>query len=83
MSNNLKPFLSRLAAPAGIEVALLTGRERGKPREALLAQIGALLMAMRVRGETVPELTGAVRAMRARMTRLRHLRGNRCLRHRR
>jgi ATP-dependent DNA helicase RecG len=29
--------LSRLAAPAGIEVALLTGRERGKPREALIA----------------------------------------------
>ena len=36
--------------------------------EATPAQIGALLMAMRVRGETVPELTGAVRAMRARMT---------------
>ena len=36
--------------------------------EATPAQIGALLMAMRVRGETVPEITGAVRAMRARMT---------------
>ena len=35
--------------------------------EATPAQIGGLLMAMRVRGETVPELTGAVRAMRARM----------------
>ncbi|WP_456307243.1 anthranilate phosphoribosyltransferase [Paeniroseomonas aquatica] len=35
--------------------------------EATPAQIAALLMAMRVRGETVPELTGAVRAMRARM----------------
>jgi len=33
--------LSRLAAPAGIEVALLTGRERGKPREALLAGLAA------------------------------------------
>ena len=33
--------LSRLAAPAGIEVALLTGRERGKPREALIAGIAA------------------------------------------
>jgi anthranilate phosphoribosyltransferase len=30
------------------------------------AQIGALLMAMRVRGETVDEITGAARAMRAR-----------------
>lgn len=36
--------------------------------DATPAQIGALLMAMRVRGETVPEITGAVRAMRARMT---------------
>ncbi len=36
--------------------------------EATPAQIGALLMAMRIRGETVPEITGAVRAMRARMS---------------
>ena len=35
--------------------------------QATSAQIAGLLMAMRVRGETVPELTGAVRAMRARM----------------
>jgi len=35
--------------------------------EATPAQIAALLMAMRVRGETVAEMTGAVRAMRARM----------------
>jgi len=33
--------LQRLAAPAGIEVALLTGRERGKPREALLAALAS------------------------------------------
>lgn len=31
------------------------------------AQIAALVMALRVRGETVPELLGAARAMRARM----------------
>ena len=36
--------------------------------EATPAQIGALLMAMRLRGETVAEITGAVRAMRNRMT---------------
>ena len=36
--------------------------------EATPAQIGGLLMAMRVRGETVAELTGAVRALRNRMT---------------
>ena len=35
--------------------------------EATPAQIAGLLMAMRLRGETVPEITGAARAMRARM----------------
>jgi anthranilate phosphoribosyltransferase len=34
------------------------------------AQIGGFLMALRVRGETVEEITGAVRAMRAKMTRI-------------
>ncbi len=69
MSNNLKPILARLAAgetlpAADAEIAfdiIMSG-------EATPAQIGGLLMAMRVRGETVAELTGAVRAMRARMT---------------
>lgn len=69
MSNNLKPVLARLAAgehladtdaEAAFDV-IMSG-------EATPAQIGALLMAMRVRGETVAEITGAVRAMRARMT---------------
>jgi ATP-dependent DNA helicase RecG len=31
--------LQRLAAPARVEVALLTGRERGRPRDALLASL--------------------------------------------
>ncbi len=35
--------------------------------EATPAQIGGLLMAMRVRGETVEEITGAVEVMRAKM----------------
>jgi anthranilate phosphoribosyltransferase len=69
MSTNLKPFLARLAAgetlsdgqaEAAFDV-IMSG-------EATPAQIGALLMAMRVRGETVAEITGAVRAMRNRMT---------------
>ena len=34
------------------------------------AQIGAFLMALRLRGETVEEIAGAVAAMRARMTRV-------------
>jgi anthranilate phosphoribosyltransferase len=68
MSSNLKPVLARLAAGETLsedesEAAfgiIMSG-------EATPAQIAGLLMAMRVRGETVPELTGAVRAMRARM----------------
>src|SRR6195952_4148623 len=69
MSANLKPFIARLAAgetmtddqaEAAFDI-IMSG-------EATPAQIGALLMAMRLRGETVAEITGAVRAMRARMT---------------
>src|SRR5882757_2244742 len=69
MSTNLKSTLARLAAgetltddqaEAAFDV-IMAG-------EATPAQIGALLMAMRIRGETVAEITGAVRAMRARMT---------------
>src|ERR1700744_6599409 len=69
MSANLKPALARLAsgvtltdAPAEAAFGVMMSGE------ATPAQIGALLMAMRLRGETVAEITGAVRAMRARMT---------------
>jgi anthranilate phosphoribosyltransferase len=68
VSSNLKPVLARLAAGEALDEAeaehafdiIMDG-------EATPAQIAGLLMAMRVRGETVAELTGAVRAMRARM----------------
>ena len=69
MQQDLKPTLARLAAGETLSAdeaeAAFTVIMSG---EATPAQIGALLMAMRVRGETVPEITGAVRAMRARMT---------------
>jgi anthranilate phosphoribosyltransferase len=38
--------------------------------EATPAQVGGLLMALRVRGETVDEITGAVETMREKMTRV-------------
>src|SRR4030081_3894098 len=69
MSQDLKPTLARLAGGEELSAdeaeAAFTVIMSG---EATPAQIGALLMAMRIRGETVPEITGAVRAMRARMT---------------
>jgi len=65
---NLKPVIARLARGETLtddesEAAfglIMSG-------EATPAQIAGLLMMMRLRGETVAELTGAVRAMRARM----------------
>jgi anthranilate phosphoribosyltransferase len=66
---SLKPILARLALGE-----TLTEREAEDAfgilmeGEATPAQIAGMLMAMRVRGETVAEMTGAVRAMRARMT---------------
>jgi anthranilate phosphoribosyltransferase len=69
MSQDLKSTLRKLASGESLSAdeaeAAFTIIMSG---EATPAQIGALLMAMRVRGETVPEITGAVRAMRARMT---------------
>ncbi len=71
MSINLRPVLARLAdgnsltedeAEAAFDT-LMSG-------EATPAQIGGLLMAMRVRRETVAEITGAVRALRSRMARV-------------
>ena len=69
MSRSLKPALAQLATGATLsEAEAESAFETIMEGEATPAQIGALLMAMRVRGETVAELTGAVRAMRARMT---------------
>ena len=66
---DLKPVLGRLAQgetlsadEAEAAFTLIMGGD------ATPAQIGALLMAMRLRGETVAEITGATRAMRKRMT---------------
>jgi anthranilate phosphoribosyltransferase len=54
--------LTREEATAAFEI-IMSG-------EATPAQIGAFLMALRVRGETVDEIAGAVEVMRAKMTRV-------------
>jgi len=62
----LKPYLARIAAGER-----LTAEDSAQAfdiimsGEATAAQIGAFLMGLRVRGETVDEITGAVRVMRA------------------
>jgi anthranilate phosphoribosyltransferase/anthranilate synthase/phosphoribosyltransferase len=69
--SSLKPHLARVGAGAALGVdeaedafaAIMDG-------DATQAQIAALLAALHVRGETVAELLGATRAMRARMTRV-------------
>ena len=71
MSGSLKPVLARLGKGETLSAAeseaafgvVMDG-------QATPAQIGGMLMAMRARGETVAELTGAVTAMRQRMTRI-------------
>lgn len=67
--DDMKPFLAKVADGASLsreEAAtafdiIMTGR-------ATPSQIGAFLMALRVRGETVDEITGAVAQMREKMT---------------
>ena len=66
--SNLKPHLQKVATGAALSRAeaedafniIMSG-------EATPSQIGALLMALRLRGETVDEIAGAVTVMRAKM----------------
>ena len=62
---NLKPIIAELALGKTLDVEqariafdiMMSG-------DATPAQMGGLLMALRVRGETISEITGAARAMR-------------------
>jgi len=67
-ARSLKPALARVAA--GARLSQDEAREAVDvimAGEATPAQIGAFLMGLRVRGETVDEIAGAAQAMRSRM----------------
>ncbi|MBI1179603.1 MAG: anthranilate phosphoribosyltransferase [Alphaproteobacteria bacterium] len=69
--SGIKPFIAKVATGAS-----LTEDEAEAVFQAMMegaatpAQMGGLLMAMRVRGETVAEITGGARAMRAKALRV-------------
>ena len=69
--DNLKSILGKVATGATLSseeaAAAFDSMMSG---EATPSQMGGLLMALRVRGETVDEITGAVTAMRAKMLRV-------------
>ncbi len=69
MTGDLRPTLALLASGATLTAEQTeTAFDMMLAGEAPPAQVGGLLMAMRLRGETVEQITGAARAMRARMT---------------
>src|ERR1700748_1947041 len=69
--DNIKPIIAKVATGA-----TLTREESASAFDAVMSgeatpsQMGGLLMALRVRGETVDEITGAVSPMRAKMLRV-------------
>jgi anthranilate phosphoribosyltransferase len=68
MADEFKALIAKAASGAALsrdEAALAF--DRMMSGEATPSQMGGLLMALRVRGETVDEITGAVTAMRAKM----------------
>jgi anthranilate phosphoribosyltransferase len=66
-----KPLIAKVAAGAPLSAAEAENAfERILSGESTHSQTGGFLMALRVRGETVDEITGAVRAMRGKMLRV-------------
>ncbi|WAP70123.1 anthranilate phosphoribosyltransferase [Jiella pelagia] len=71
MSQTLKPFIAKAADGRALtREEATTAFQVMMSGEATPSQIGGLLMALRVRGESVDELTGAVSVMRANMARV-------------
>jgi anthranilate phosphoribosyltransferase len=69
--DDLKTIIGKVATGAALSrQEAATAFDRMMSGEATPSQMGGLLMALRVRGETVEEITGAVSAMRAKMLRV-------------
>ena len=70
-SLELRQLIQKVAGGSALsEVEMRTALEQMTEGAATPAQMGAFLMALRVRGETVEEITGAAQMMRARMNRV-------------
>ena len=66
---SFKPLIAKVAAGAALTRAeAVTAFDSMLSGEVTPSQMGGFLMALRVRGESVDEITGAVEAMRAKMT---------------
>ncbi|MGA9319859.1 MAG: anthranilate phosphoribosyltransferase, partial [Xanthobacteraceae bacterium] len=71
MTDAFKGLIAKVATGATLTRDEASGAfEQMMSGDATPSQMGALLMALRVRGETVDEITGAVSAMRAKMLRV-------------
>jgi anthranilate phosphoribosyltransferase len=68
MADEFKALIAKVATGASLSRAEAAAAfDRMMSGEATPSQMGGLLMALRVRGETVDEITGAVTTMRAKM----------------
>jgi anthranilate phosphoribosyltransferase len=68
MADDFKALIAKVATGATLSREEAAGAfDRMMSGEATPSQVGGLLMALRVRGETVEEITGAVTTMRAKM----------------
>ena len=71
MTDDFKALIAKAASGASLtREEAARGFDRMMSGEATPSQMGGLLMALRVRGETVDEITGAVFAMRDKMLRV-------------
>ena len=68
MADDFKALIAKVATGASLtREEAANAFDRMMSGEAMPSQMGALLMGLRVRGETVDEITGAVTTMRAKM----------------